>query len=72
MAETHPVARLRVFSLGFLVAFFALTLLLALLVIAVASGWWRFLLVILPAAFGAAAVAEFRRSAKDADEQAPT
>jgi hypothetical protein len=41
-------------------------------VIAVASGWWRFLLVILPAAFGAAAVAEFRRSAKDADEQAPT
>jgi hypothetical protein len=72
MAETHPVARLRVFSLGFLTAFFALTLLLALIVIALAGGWWRFLLLVLPLVFGAAVVAEFRRSAKSADEQLRT
>jgi hypothetical protein len=72
MAETHPVARLRVFSLGFLTAFFALTLLLALIVIALAGGWWRFLLLVLPLAFGAALVAEFRRSAKSPDEQLRT
>ena len=71
MAETHPVARTRVLSIGFLVGFFGLSLLLALLVIAVASGWWRFLLVILPAAFGAATVLEFRRSTRNADEQLP-
>jgi hypothetical protein len=72
MAETHPVARLRVFSLGFLVAFFALTLLLALLVIAVAGGWWRFLLIIVPAAFAVATIVEFRRSARNADVQLTT
>ena len=72
MAGTHPVARLRVFSLGFLVAFFALTLLLALVVIAVAAGWWRFLFLLLPIAFAAAGAVEFRRSTRSADEQQPT
>lgn len=72
MAETHPVARTRVLSIGFLVGFFGLSLLLALLVIAVASGWWRFLLLIAPLAFGVAMVVEFTRSARNADEQLPT
>ncbi|HET7137772.1 MAG TPA: hypothetical protein VFI04_05420 [Gaiellaceae bacterium] len=72
MAETHPVARLRVFSIGFLVGFFGLSLLLALLVIARAHGWWRFLLLLLPIAFGIAMAAEFVRSMKNADEQLPT
>ncbi|HET7648766.1 MAG TPA: hypothetical protein VFK17_09350 [Gaiellaceae bacterium] len=72
MAETHPVARLRVFSLGFLTGFFALTLLLALIVIALADGWWRFLLLVLPIVFAAAMIAEFRRSARSPDEQIRT
>jgi uncharacterized membrane protein len=72
MAQTRPVARLRVFSLGFLVAAFALTLLLALAVIGRADGWWRFLLVIPPVVLAAATVLGFRRSAKSPDEQIRT
>jgi hypothetical protein len=72
MAQTHPVARPRVLSIGFLVGFFGLSLLLALLVIAVAHGWWRFLLLLAPIAFGAAMVVEFVRSTHGADEQLPT
>jgi hypothetical protein len=72
MAETHPVARARVLSIGFLVGFFGLSLLLALLVIAVADGWWRFLLLVVPVAFAVAAATELMRSAKDADEDLPT
>jgi hypothetical protein len=72
MAQTRPVARLRVFSLGFLVALFALTLLLALAVIGRSGAWWRFLLVIPPVVFAAAVVVEFRRSAKSPDEQLRT
>jgi uncharacterized membrane protein len=61
-----------VLSIGFLVGFFGLSLLLALLVIAVASGWWRFLLLIVPAAFAVAMGVEFKRSTRKADEQLPT
>jgi hypothetical protein len=72
MAQTHPVARTRVLSIGFLVGFFGLSLLLALLVIAVADGWWRFLLLVVPAGFAVATVTELMRSAKNPDEDLPT
>jgi hypothetical protein len=68
MTQTQRVARPRVLSIGFLTAFFGLTLLLALMVIGRADGWWRFLLLVLPLAFGAAAAFEFRRSVEDPDE----
>jgi hypothetical protein len=68
MREPRPVARTRVFSLGFLVAFFALSLLLALAVIGRASGDWRFALIALPVIFAALFVVEAVRSAKSPDE----
>jgi hypothetical protein len=69
MSEPRPVARPRVFAVGVLVALFGLTLLLALALIGRAEAWWRFLLLVPPLAFGAAAVWEFRRSVKNPDER---
>jgi uncharacterized membrane protein len=71
MANTRPVARPRVLSIGFLTALFGLTLLLALAVIGRADGWWRFLLLVLPLVFAALTAAEVRRSARSPDEQTP-
>jgi hypothetical protein len=68
MREPRPVARTRVFALGFLVALFALTLLLALAVIGRASGGWRFALIAPPVFFAALFVFEAVRSAKSPDE----
>jgi hypothetical protein len=68
MAQPQRVARPRVLSIGFLTAFFGLTLLLALMVIMRTGAWWRFLFLVLPLVFGAATVVEFRRSVKSPDE----
>ncbi|HEY0415303.1 MAG TPA: hypothetical protein VGC78_02850 [Gaiellaceae bacterium] len=72
MASTRPVARPRVLSLGFLTAFFGLTLLLALAVIGRADSPWRFALLAPPVVFAALFVVEFRRSVRSPDEQVPT
>jgi ABC-type polysaccharide/polyol phosphate export permease len=70
MAQPRPVARTRVLSIGFLTAFFGLTLLLALAVIGRWDNPWRFVLILVPLAFAALVVVEFRRSVKSPDELA--
>lgn len=68
MTQPRPVARPRVLSIGFLTAFFGVTLLLALIVIARAHPWWRFLFLILPAAFAVLGIVELRRVMQSPDE----
>lgn len=68
MTQPRPVARARVYSLGFLTALFGVTLLLALILIARVDGWWRFLFLILPAAFAVAGAVEFRIVVRSPDE----
>jgi hypothetical protein len=71
VAQSRPVARSRVLSLGFLTALFGLSLVLAVVVIQLVDGWWRFLLLLVPAVFAGLFAVEARRSAKSPDEQVP-
>jgi membrane protein implicated in regulation of membrane protease activity len=68
MAQPRPVARTRVLSIGFLTAFFGLTLLLALAVVARWDNPWRYVLVLIPLVFAALVGVEVRRSVKSPDE----
>jgi hypothetical protein len=64
-------ARPRTFLVGIFTGLFGLSLLLALVVIAHADVWWRFLLLVLPAIFVTLVALEFRRSVEAPDEGAP-
>ena len=64
-------ARPRTFLVGIFTGLFGISLLFALVVIAHADVWWRFLLLVLPAVFAALAAFEFRRSMQAPDEGRP-
>jgi len=64
-------ARPRTFLVGIFTGLFGVSLLLALVVIGHADGWWRFLLLVVPAVFVALAGLQFRRSVEAPDEREP-
>jgi hypothetical protein len=68
MAQPRPVARTRVLSIGFLTAFFGITLLLALAVIGRSGNPWRFALIVVPLLFAALVAVEVRRSMQSPDD----
>ena len=72
MTETRPVAKPRVLALGFATGGLGLTLLLAIVIIFVADGWWRFLFILLPLAFAAFGVLDAYRAGKQPDERIRT